>query len=199
MAGEFVADITAIQQDARRNMNQGCVTMTYGGDPTAIINVLQTALATELVCILRYQRHIWTAKGQYGPAAVAIFQDALREEETHRDKIAKRICELGGAPDFNPATLTQRSNAPYNDSSDLMDMLREDLVAERIAISIYTEILHWLGGQDSYTAGVISDLLHDEEDHASHLAALLADGLPGEPTTGAPMTGKSVEGSVSGD
>lgn len=173
---EFLTDVTTLRANARANMNKGSVTDAYGADLKRVLYVLNQALATEIVCVLRYKRHYYTAKGLNAQAAAAEFLEHAGEEETHADMIAARITQLGGEPDFNPTTLTKRSHSEYDDSSKLKDMISEDLVAERVAIASYSEIIAWLGEGDPTTRRVLEEILAKEEEHAEDMLDLL-DGL----------------------
>jgi bacterioferritin len=174
---EFALDLDRIRSDARREMEKGPVTETYGTDVNQVISVLNEILATELVCVLRYKRHYYTAKGVHGPTVAAEFSEHMADEQRHADMAAERISQLGGEPDFNPAVLAERSHTEYVPGKDLRSMIEEDLVAERIAISTYAEIVRWLGEGDPTTRRVVEHLLADEEDHADDLINLL-DRLP---------------------
>jgi len=158
-------------------MAKGAVTETYGADAGRVIEVLNEVLATELVCVLRYRRHYFTAQGVHGPAVAAEFLEHANDEQRHADMAAERIVQLGGDPDFSPTVLVERSHTEYVPGNGLRDMIEEDLVAERIAISTYTEIARWLGDADPTTRRVIEQLLADEEEHADDLRSLL-DRLP---------------------
>jgi len=147
---------------------------TYGKDVARVIDVLNEVLATELVCVLRYKRHYYTAQGGHGPAVAAEFLEHAKDEQRHADLAAERISQLGGEPDFNPAVLAQRSHTEYAPGLNLIDMVREDLVAERIAIATYAEIARWLGDADPTTRRLIEQLLAEEEDHAEDLRSLLS-------------------------
>lgn len=142
---EFLTDIETIRARARQEIEKGPVTDAYGADVGRVIQVLNEALATEIVCTLRYKRHYYTATGLYSEPVAAEFLEHAQEEQLHADRLAQRIVQLGGEPDFNPDTLTKRSHAQYDASADLIEMIKEDLVAERVAIASYTEIAHWLG------------------------------------------------------
>jgi bacterioferritin len=171
---EFALDLDRIRTDARTEMAKGAVTQTYGADVERVIAVLNEVLATELVCVLRYKRHYYTATGVHGPAVAAEFLEHAADEQRHADLAAERISQLGGEPDFNPAVLARRSHTEYAPGKGLRDMIEEDLVAERIAISTYGEIARWLGAADPTTRRVIEQLLAEEEDHADELNNLLA-------------------------
>lgn len=170
---EFLTDIKTLRERARREIDKGPVTDAYGADLGRVLQVLNEALATEIVCVLRYKRHYYTATGLYSEPVAAEFLEHAAEEQTHADKLAQRIVQLGGAPDFNPDTLTGRSHAEYDESLDLIEMIKEDLVAERVAIASYTEIAQWLGDKDLTTRRVFEELLAQEEEHADDLRGLL--------------------------
>ncbi|MFF0061335.1 bacterioferritin [Streptomyces sp. NPDC005279] len=170
---DFLIDIETIRARAREEMSKGPVTDAYGADLARVLQVLNEALATEIVCTLRYKRHYYTATGIYSEPVAAEFLEHAQEEQQHADKLAQRIVQLGGAPDFNPDTLTTRAHAEYDASSDLIEMIKEDLVAERVAIASYTEIIQWLGEDDPTTRRVFEDLLAQEEEHADDLRGLL--------------------------
>ncbi|MEU3184139.1 ferritin-like domain-containing protein [Streptomyces sp. NPDC006923] len=170
---EFLTDIETIRARARKEIEKGPVTDAYGADLGRVLQVLNEALATEIVCTLRYKRHYYTATGLYSEPVAAEFLEHAGEEQEHADKLAKRIVQLGGEPDFNPDTLTQRSHAQYDASADLIQMIKEDLVAERVAIASYTEIAKWLGEGDPTTRRVFEELLAQEEEHADDLRGLL--------------------------
>jgi len=173
---EFLTDVETLRKRAREHMDRGSVTDAYGADLERVIFVLNQALATELVCVLRYKRHYFTAQGLNAQAAAAEFLQHAGEEEHHADLIAARITQLRGEPDFNPDTLTGRSHSQYDSSAELEEMIREDLVAERIAIESYTEIIAWLGDGDPTTRRMLEDILAMEEEHAEDMLTLL-DGL----------------------
>lgn len=173
MKEPFRLDLENIKRRAREHMLQGAVTESYGADREAVIKVLNEVLATELVCNLRYRNNALVAQGIHAEAAAAEFQEHAAEEQDHADKIAARIMQLGGEPDMNPATLMSRSHADYKTSRNLRDLLVENLIAERVAISTYTEIVRWLGDDDSTTRRLIEWVLEQEEEHADDLASLL--------------------------
>lgn len=176
---EFLTDIETIRERARQEIGKGPVTDAYGADLSRVLQVLNEALATEIVCTLRYKRHYFTATGMYSEPVAAEFLEHAQEEQQHADKLATRIVQLGGEPDFDPDTLTGRSHAQYDASADLVTMIEEDLVAERVAIASYTEIVQWLGDRDPTTRRVFEDLLAQEEEHADDLRGLL-ERLPAE-------------------
>ncbi|ARH90109.1 ferritin-like domain-containing protein [Streptomyces sp. MOE7] len=170
---DFLTDIKTLRERARQEIDKGPVTDAYGADLERVLQVLNEALATEIVCTLRYKRHYYTASGLYSEPVAAEFLEHATQEQEHADKVAQRIVQLGGKPDFNPDTLTQRAHASYDASSDLVEMIKEDLVAERVAIAAYTEIAQWLGDGDPTTRRIFEDLLAQEEEHADDLRGLL--------------------------
>lgn len=170
---DHLTDIQTLRDQARAHIEQGPVTDDYGADRDRVIAVLNEALATELVCVLRYKRHYYMAEGiNAGPVSAEFLQHAAEEQE-HADRIAARIVQLQGEPDFNPATLVQRSHAEYVPGADLVDMIKEDLVAERIAISSYGDIARWLGDGDITTRRLIESILAVEEEHADDMLNFL--------------------------
>jgi bacterioferritin len=172
---DFLTDIKTLRERARDKMEQGPITSSYGADREQVIDVLNEALATEIVCVLRYKRHYFMADGiNAGPVADEFLQHA-NEELLHVDQIALRITQLQGAPNFNPEGIVDRSHAEYVEGTTLVDMIKEDLVAERIAIESYSEIIRWLGDKDSTTRRMMEDILAVEEEHADDLLSLLAD------------------------
>jgi bacterioferritin len=174
MTEEFLTDVKTLREKARENIDKGPVTDAYGADLERVIFVLNQSLATELVCVLRYKRHFYTAEGLNAQAAAQEFLEHAGEEAEHADMIASRIQQLGGKPDFNPNTLTRRSHSEYDSSEDLKEMIREDLVAERVAISAYTEIITWLGDGDPTTRRMLEQILAVEEEHAEDMLDLLS-------------------------
>jgi bacterioferritin len=170
---EFKSDIEAIRKRAKAKMNQGPVTDAYKADVKRVISVLNEVLATEIVCTLRYKNHYYMAKGIHSEAVKQEFLEHANDEQGHADLVAERINELGGDPDYNPATLTKRSHSQYEEAEKLEDMLREDLIAERIAVETYSEIARWLGTNDITTRRVIESILAKEEEHANDLHDLL--------------------------
>jgi bacterioferritin len=169
----FKADIEEIRRRAREKMDEGPVTAQYQADRQQVIDVLNEVLATEIVCTLRYKSHYFMAQGIHSQSVANEFLEHAREEEAHADAVAKRITELNGRPNFDPAGLDARSHAEYKEVDRLEDMIREDLVAERIAISTYSEIVRWLGNDDPTTRRLIEEILAKEEEHADDLAKLL--------------------------
>jgi bacterioferritin len=170
---DFALDLDRIRVAARQHLETGPVTDEYGMDVARVIDVLNEVLATELVCVLRYKRHYYMAKGLHGAAVAAEFLEHAADEQRHADLAAERIAQLGGEPDFNPDVLAKRSHTEYVPGGDLLDMIREDLVAERIAVATYAEIVRWLGDGDPTTRRLIERLLAEEEGHAEDLRNLL--------------------------
>jgi bacterioferritin len=171
--GPFISDIKEIRRRARQHMESGAVTEGYKADREAVIEILNQALATELVCILRYKRHYYMASGIHSQAVADEFLEHAKEEQGHADRIAERITQLDGAPDFNPAGLLNRSHSEYVEGHTLTDMLREDLVAERIAIESYSEIVRYLGNDDPTSRRMMEEILANEEEHADDIKTLL--------------------------
>jgi bacterioferritin len=170
---DFLTDVQTLRENARAHIERGPITDAYGADLDRVISVLNEALATELVCVLRYKRHYYMADGIDSAPVAAEFLQHATEEQGHADLIAARIVQLQGQPDFNPDTLTKRSHAEYAPGTDLLDMIREDLVAERVAIASYSEIINWLGTHDTTTRRMLEDILAVEEEHADDLLNFL--------------------------
>ena len=160
---------------ARRSLDQGAVNPSFGPWRKDIIRLLNDSLATELVCVLRYKRHHFTAQGLASPKIAEEFLVHANEEAAHGDRLARRIVQLGGEPDFAPDSLTSRSHAAYDDSTDLKAMIRANLVAERVAIEAYSQIAALIGDKDPTTRRLIEDILADEQQHADELKDWLAD------------------------
>jgi len=180
-----ILNVQAIRERARRHMERGAVTESYGADRDVSIQLLNGALATELVCVLRYKRHYFMASGIHAEAAAAEFREHATEEQEHADRIAARIVQLGGEPDFSPHELAERSHAEYVEGKNLLEMIREDLVAERIAIESYTEMVRYFGTKDPTSRVLIESILATEEEHADDMYSLLEGVLPQEqPTPG---------------
>ncbi|WP_144156586.1 bacterioferritin [Paraburkholderia sp. BCC1885] len=169
----FVMDLQKIRDQARKHMSDGAVTQTYGADREAVLKLLNDALATEIVCTLRYKRHHFMAKGINSEAVAAEFAEHAAEEQEHADRFAERIVQLGGEPDFAPDGLKTRSHSEYREGENLTDMIRENLIAERIAIDTYREIVRYLGDKDVTTRRIFEDVLAVEEEHADDMADLL--------------------------
>lgn len=172
---DFLTDIETLRARARANIEQGPITDAYGADRERVIEVLNEALATELVCVLRYKRHYFTATGLNAAPVAAEFLQHANEEQGHADQLALRITQLQGEPNFDPEGLATRSHAEYDDSTALLDMVREDLIAERIAIESYSEMIQWLGNKDSTTRRMLEDILAVEEEHADDLLSILEE------------------------
>lgn len=170
---KFITDIQEIRRRARMHIENGAVTEGYQADRKIVVNLLNEALATEIVCVLRYKRHYYTASGIHAQSAAAEFLEHAKAEQLHADQIAERIVQLGGDPDFNPESLKSRSHAEYVEGTNLVEMLREDLVAERVAIESYTEIIRYLGDSDPTTRRLMEEVLAAEEEHADDLKTLL--------------------------
>jgi bacterioferritin len=171
--GDFISDIKKVRERARQHMEEGAVTGGYKADRKRVIEVLNEVLATEIVCVLRYKRHQFSATGIHSDAVKTEFSQHAAEEQQHADWVAERINQLGGAPNFNPDGLAGRSHSEYAEGSDLESMIREDLVAERIAVESYSDIVRWLGNDDPTTRKLIEDILKTEEEHADDMANLL--------------------------
>jgi len=176
---DFLTDIQTLRQRARQHIEQGAVTQGYHADRETVIKLLNEALATEIVCVLRYKRHYYMAGGLNAEGVAAEFLEHATEEQGHADEIAQRIVQLGGEPDLSPDSLTSRSHAEYVEGKDLLDMIREDLVAERIAIDSYREMINYLGTNDPTSRRMLEGILAKEEEHADDLVGLLA-GMDGK-------------------
>jgi bacterioferritin len=170
----FKADIEEIRRRARKKMEEGPVTESYRADPAKVIEVLNEVLATEVVCTLRYKNHYYMAQGIHSQAVADEFLEHAHDEEMHADLVSKRITELNGEPNLDPQGLASRAHAEYKSRARLEDMIREDLVAERIAVATYSEIVRWLGSHDPTSRRLMEELLAKEEEHADDLAKLLA-------------------------
>jgi bacterioferritin len=170
----FVMDIKRIREDARKHMSDGPVTSSYGANRETVLKLLNDALATEIVCTLRYKRHYFMAKGINSEAVATEFAEHAAEEQEHADRIAERIVQLGGEPDFAPDGIRARAHSEYKEGTDLTDMIRENLIAERIAIDTYREIVRYLGEKDVTTRRLFEEILAVEEEHADDMADLLA-------------------------
>lgn len=169
----FFTAVSEIRERARKHMQQGAVTEDYGADRNTVINVLNEALATELVCVLRYRRHYFMSEGVNAEPVASEFLQHADEEQGHADQIAMRIVQLGGEPDFSPDELAMRSHAEYVEGENLKEMIQENLVAERIAIESYREIIRFLGDNDPTTRRMLEDILAVEEEHADDMVGLL--------------------------
>jgi len=168
-----LSDVNTLRQRARKHVERGAVTTDYGADRGAVIELLNEALATELVCVLRYKRHYYMAQGPHSESARKEFGEHAEEEYEHAGRIAERIVQLGGEPDFSPQGLADRSHAEYVEGRTLREMMHEDLVAERVAIESYREMIAYVGARDPTTRRLLEDILSAEEEHAEDLATLL--------------------------
>jgi bacterioferritin len=177
----FLSDIQEIRRRAREHVEKGAVTPDYKADLNTALKLLNEALATEIVCNLRYRRHYFMASGIHRQGVAEEFKQHAEEELEHADRIAERIRQLGGAPDFNPQGLMTRSHAQYAEGDSLLDMIKEDLIAERIAIESYTEIVRWFGDRDPTSRRMMESILAKEEEHADDMATLLETLDPREP------------------
>jgi bacterioferritin len=174
-----LTDVQALRKRARQHLDEGAVTSGYSADRETVLKQLNDSLATELVCVLRYRRHHFMAKGIHSQGVAAEFLAHSNEEQGHADLLAERIVQLGGEPDFSPNSLAARSHAEYVAGVTLVDMIREDLVAERIAIDSYRGFIRYLADKDPTTRRLLESILAVEEQHADELADLLQDvGLP---------------------
>jgi bacterioferritin len=175
----FLSDVQAIRKRAREHIEEGAVTAGYQADRATVLKLLNDALATELVCTLRYRRHYFMAKGIHSKSIADEFLQHSNDEQGHADQLAERIVQLGGEPNFSPDGLLSRSHAEYVEGTSLVDMIKEDLVAERVAIDSYREIIQFLGEKDPTSRRVMESILAVEEEHADDMADLL-EGLPAE-------------------
>ena len=174
-AQPFLTDIQTIRARAREHMERGAVTEGYRADRDTVLRLLNEALATEIVCVLRYKRHYFVASGINAQSVAAEFLEHANEEQLHADRIAQRIVQLGGEPNFSPEGLASRSHAEYVEGENLKEMIREDLVAERIAIDSYREFVAYIADDDPTTRRLLEDILAAEEEHADDLVSLLAE------------------------
>jgi bacterioferritin len=177
MANErpFLTDVQEIRRRARQHIEQGAVTGGYRADRDTVVRLLNEALATEIVCVLRYKRHYFMAQGIHADPIAAEFLQHANEEQGHADQIAGRIVQLGGEPNFSPEGILTRSHSEYVEGNNLVEMLREDLVAERVAIDSYSEMIRYVGDDDITTRRMLEQILAVEEEHADDLASFLAD------------------------
>jgi bacterioferritin len=169
----FLTDIKTLRERARQHIENGAVTEGYRADRETVIKLLNEALATEIVCVLRYRRHYFMASGINAESVAAEFLQHANEEQGHADSIAHRIVQLQGEPNFNPEGLLMRSHAEYVEGNNLIDMIKEDLVAERIAIDSYRELINYLGKDDPTSRRMMEDILAVEEEHADDLVNML--------------------------
>jgi bacterioferritin len=169
----FLTDIKTLRERARQHIENGAVTEGYRGDRETAVKILNEALATEIVCVLRYKRHYFMAAGIHAEGVAAEFLEHANDEQGHADQIAQRIVQLQGEPNFNPEGLLMRSHAEYVEGTSLTDMIKEDLVAERIAIDSYREMINYFGNDDPTSRRLMESILAVEEEHADDLVSLL--------------------------
>ena len=169
----FLTDVKTLRARARNHIEQGAITPGYKADREVVIKILNEALATEIICVLRYKRHYFMASGINAQSVAAEFLQHANEEQVHADEIAQRIVQLGGEPNLSPEGMASRAHSEYVEGNGLIDMIKEDLVAERIAIASYSEITRWLGDKDPTTRRMIEQILEVEEEHADDLLKLL--------------------------
>ncbi|KAF1717764.1 bacterioferritin [Pseudoxanthomonas yeongjuensis] len=174
-----LTDTATLRANARKNIGDGAITRTYLADKKVVIKLLNDALATEYVCVLRYYRHYFMASGMLADSIKAEFLEHAQQEQAHANLLAERIVQLGGEPDLNPDTLSKRSHAEYKEGQDLRDMVKEDLIAERIAIDSYREMINYIGDRDTTTKRILESILAQEEEHADEFSDLL-DGWIGK-------------------
>ncbi|MDN5925372.1 MAG: bacterioferritin, partial [Xanthomonadales bacterium] len=190
-AKPFLTDIKTLRSRARKHISRGAMTDGYKADREVVVDILNQALATEIICVLRYKRHYYMASGIHAQSIAAEFLQHASEEQGHADRIAERITQLDGAPDFSPEGLSTRAHSQYVEGDDLVDMIKEDLVAERIAIESYSEVIRYLGNDDPTTRRMLEDILANEEEHAEDMATLLDElGKRGEPAKPSNMINK---------
>jgi bacterioferritin len=170
-----LTDLKTLRKQARKNLNEGAVTAGYSADRDEVLRLLNAALATEIVCVLRYRRHHFMARGIHSKSVADEFLAHANEELGHADQLAERIVQLGGEPDLSPDTLSARSHAEYVTGNSLTEMIRENLVAERIAIDSYRDFIRYLGSDDPTTAELLKSIMAVEEAHADELADFLTD------------------------
>jgi bacterioferritin len=171
----FLSDVQELRRRARQHIEAGAVTDAYRGNRDTVIKILNEALATEIVCVLRYKRHYFMAQGIHADPIAQEFLQHANDEQGHADQIAARIVQLGGSPNFNPEGLLSRSHSEYVEGQTLVDMIKEDLVAERVAIDSYTEMIRFIGDDDITTRRMLEAILAVEEEHADDLSSFLAD------------------------
>lgn len=171
----FLTDVQELRRRAREHIEEGAVTEGYRADRDTVVKLLNEALATEIVCVLRYKRHYFMAQGIHAEPIAAEFLQHANEEQGHADEIAGRIVQLGGSPNFNPDGMLMRSHSEYVEGHTLVDMIKEDLVAERVAIDSYTEMIRYIGADDITTRRMLEGILAVEEEHADDLASFLSE------------------------
>jgi len=172
---KFLTDVKTLRARARNHIEQGAITPGYKADREVVVKILNEALATEIICVLRYKRHYFMASGINAQSVAAEFLQHANEEQQHADQIAQRIVQLGGEPNLSPEGLSSRSHSEYVEGDGLIDMIKEDLVAERIAIDSYREMIAYLGNDDSTTRRMLEGILAVEEEHAEDLVTLLQE------------------------
>jgi bacterioferritin len=171
----FLTDVQTLRKRAREHMERGAVTPGYTADRDTVIKLLNEALATEIVCVLRYKRHYYMASGIHAQSVAAEFLQHANEEQGHADQLAERIVQLGGEPNLSPEGMLMRSHSEYVEGTSLVDMIKEDLVAERVAIDSYREVINYLGTNDSTSRRMLEGILAVEEEHADDLVSLLEE------------------------
>ncbi|MCW5785439.1 MAG: hypothetical protein KIT39_19175 [Nitrospirales bacterium] len=171
----FLTDVQTLRKRAREHMEKGAVTPGYAADRDTVIKLLNEALATEIVCVLRYKRHYYMASGIHAQSVAAEFLQHANEEQGHADQLAERIVQLGGEPNLSPEGMLMRSHSEYVEGTSLVDMIKEDLVAERIAIDSYREVINYLDTKDSTSRRMLEGILAVEEKHADDLVSLLEE------------------------
>jgi bacterioferritin len=175
-AKPFLSDIEQLRRSAQEDIDKGAVTSAYGLDSSQVVDVLNRVLASEIVCVLRYKSHYYMAKGIHAEPVAAEFQEHARQEEAHAERVAIRITQLNGEPNLNPDGMIGRSASQYGPGTQtLIDMIKEDLIAERVVIMWYADLIRWLGEHDPTSRRLMEDLLAEEEDHAQDLADLLVN------------------------
>jgi bacterioferritin len=172
---KFLTDVRVLRKRAREHIEQGAVTKGYRAKRETVLKILNEALATEIVCVLRYKRHYFMASGLHSQSVAAEFLQHANEEQAHADEISQRIVQLGGAPNLSPEGMLTRSHSEYVEGADLIEMIKEDLVAERVAIDSYREMIDYVGSDDSTTRRMLEGILAMEEEHAEDLSTLLAE------------------------
>ena len=175
MKNDFLTDVKTLRERARQHMERGAVTEGYKADIPTVVRILNEALATEIVCVLRYKRHYFMASGIHAQSVRQEFLQHATDEQAHADQIAERITQLQGEPDFSPEGLASRSHSEYQEGDSLTEMIKEDLVAERVAIDSYTEMIRYIGDDDYTTRRMLEGILAVEEEHADDLSSFLKD------------------------
>jgi bacterioferritin len=171
----FLTDVRTLRKNARKHIKEGAVTEGYRANRETVLKLLNEALATEIVCVLRYKRHYFMASGIHAQSVAGEFLQHANEEQTHADEISKRIVQLGGAPNLSPEGMLGRSHSEYVEGKNLIDMIKEDLVAERVAIDSYREMIAYIGTDDPTTRRMLEGILAMEEEHAEDLGTLLQE------------------------